>query len=78
MTMTDNFVEQRTVLRLRLQAQRQVFCHQLASIDLDHNEFPRSMTMRLLTHRSSLSLVIVTEIFPKLISFVLNRSGFKF
>ena len=76
--MTDTFLEQRTVLRLRLQAQRHIFCHQLASVDLSHDEFPRSMTMRLLTNRTSLSLLIVTEIFPKLLSFVLDRSGFKF
>ena len=77
MSMTTSFLEQRRVLRIRLQNQRVILDEQMSIAEESQNSFPRSMTMRLLTNRSSLSLLIVTEIFPQLLRYVLTKSGFR-
>jgi hypothetical protein len=75
MTMAVSFDEQRAVLRLLLQTQRQIFADQLSEkfpeklwpvVDSE-TTFPRSFTMRLLTQRTNISLLIATELLPQFI-----------
>jgi hypothetical protein len=74
--MAVSFDEQRAVLRLRLQVQRQMLAEQFSAkfpenrwpvIDSEH-VFPRSFTMRLLTQRNNMRLLLVTELLPRFIS----------
>ncbi len=75
--MTTSLLEQRQVLRLRLQNQRVILAEQLTLAADSQNEFPRSLTMRLLTQRSSLGFLVATEIFPQLLRYILASAGFK-
>lgn len=47
----SSLVEQRQRLRQQLQEQRQLIAQRLGSGSRVYSSFPRSMTMRLLTHR---------------------------
>lgn len=74
--MKISFPEQREALRLRLQTQRQLFGRQFSTAvyDNDHT-YPRSMTMSLLSRRSTLGVWAVTELLPVLVLHFLGNSG---
>jgi len=54
---------QRQELRTRLQAQRRVIARQLRAGNGAHTEFPRSMSMRLLTKRPQLIYKVLGGLF---------------
>ena len=54
-------LEQRQALRRRLFLQRLRIGHLLTPQIVDANQFPRSMTMRLLTHRPAMAMRIVSQ-----------------
>jgi hypothetical protein len=54
-------LEQRQALRRRLFLQRLRIGHLLTPQIVDGNQFPRSMTMRLLTHRPAMAMRIVSQ-----------------
>jgi hypothetical protein len=74
--MTISFPEQREILRLRLQAQRQLFGRQFASAVYDDNQkYPRSMAMSLLSRRSTVAVWAATELLPVLVIHFLGNTG---
>lgn len=52
----DNLDLRRSALRAQLQSQRQLLANQLWAED-NHPHFPRSMTMRFLTHQSGAKVI---------------------
>lgn len=57
----DELVEQRLALRQRLLAQRQLLAKQLAPTSARTGDYPRSMTMRLLTGHPALTNQLLAE-----------------
>lgn len=57
----DLLVEQRLALRQRLLAQRQLLAEQLAPKPARSGDYPRSMTMRLLTGHPALANQLLVE-----------------
>lgn len=53
---------QRLALCQKLAEQRDEFSHQVPPVVITDNEFPRSVTMRLLIHRPELSVHLVTQL----------------
>lgn len=74
--MIISFPEQRELLRLRLQAQRQLFGRQFTTAVYDDNQkYPRSMAMSLLSRRSTVAVWAATELLPVLVLHFLGNSG---
>lgn len=68
---------QRQALCLRLQAQRRALQLQLqvqAAAPMADDDYPRSLTMRLLTRQPSLAVLVATEILPLLLNRFLGKS----
>lgn len=77
--MTNSFDAQRTVLRLRLQEQRKsigrsLFTHADAAAQYDP-DYPRSVTMRLLSGRSSMARWAIRELLPLLVLHFLGNAA---
>ncbi|MES3006817.1 MAG: hypothetical protein V4751_03500 [Pseudomonadota bacterium] len=68
---------QRQALCLRLQAQRRELQFQQiqASAAMSDEDYPRSLTMRLLTQQPSLTVLLATEILPLVLNRFLGRPG---
>ncbi len=69
---------QRQALCLRLQAQRRAMQVQMQmqnSALMADEDYPRSLTMRLLTQQPSLAVLVVTEILPLLLNRFLGKSS---
>ncbi len=71
---------QRQALCLRLQAQRRAMQMQMqmqmqTSALMADEDYPRSLTMRLLTQQPSLAVLVVTEILPLLLNRFLGKSS---
>ncbi len=72
--MTNSFDVQREVLRLRLQTQRQLLGNQVSTAVYDDN-YPRSVTMSLLSGRSSVTSWAITELLPLLVLHFVGAAG---
>lgn len=67
---------QRQALCLRLQAQRRTLQMQVqAAAPMADDDYPRSLTMRLLTQQPSLAILVATEILPLLLNRFLGKSS---
>ncbi len=69
---------QRQALCLRLQAQRRAMQVQMQmqnSALMADEDYPRSLTMRLLIQQPSLAVLVVTEILPLLLNRFLGKSS---
>ncbi len=66
---------QRQALCLRLQAQRREiqFQQNQVSASMSDDDYPRSLTMRLLTQQPSLTVLLATEILPLVLNRLLGR-----
>ncbi len=74
--MTNSFDAQREVLRLRLQTHRVLLGSQIGNT-VNDNDYPRSVTMRLLSGRSSVAGWAVMELLPLLALHFLGKSGYR-
>jgi hypothetical protein len=72
--MKNSFDTQREVLRLRLQVQRQLLGSQGLAAPND-NDYPRSVTMSLLSGRSSVTTWAVMELLPLLVMHFVGQAG---
>ena len=70
------YILQRQALRMRLQAQRLLIAQELSMDTLVGNddEFPRSLTMRLLTRMPGVTAFLLTDVAPLLVSRFLGGS----
>ena len=70
------YILQRQALRMRLQAQRLRIAQELSADSLirTDDEFPRSLTMRLLTRMPGFSSFLLTDVAPLLVSRFLGGS----
>jgi hypothetical protein len=73
--MKHSFDAQREVLRLRLQAQRHLLGSSQSGTLVYDNNYPRSITMSLLSGRSSVAAWAVMELLPLLVLHFLGHAG---
>lgn len=73
------YILQRQALRMRLQAQRLLIAQELSTNTLigQDDEFPRSLTMRLLTRMPGVASFLLTDLAPLLVSRFLGGSRSK-
>jgi hypothetical protein len=70
--------EQRRVLRQHLQTHRRVLISMLNPASATGGDsFPRSMTMRMLTGKSTLLMLFLAEVLPLLLARYIARSSFR-
>lgn len=74
------YLLQRQALRMRLQAQRLIIAQELSMPPLagHDEEFPRSLTMRLLTRMPGVTSFLLTDVAPLLVSRFFGNSRHKF
>ena len=80
MTTDPNSDEQRMILRQHLQTHRRVLISMFNPGHATANgkdEFPRSMTMRMLTGRSTLLMMFLAEALPLLLARYVVKSSFR-
>jgi len=78
MTITQDPDEQRKILRQHLQTQRRVLISMLNPAPAAGSDaFPRSMTMRMLSGKSTLLMLFLAEAMPLLLARYLARSSLR-
>jgi len=77
MTMPKNSDEQRAILRQQLQSHRQLLAHRFnpGAAAGGKDTFPRSMTMRMLTGKSTVFMLMLAEALPLLLARYIAKSS---
>jgi hypothetical protein len=78
MTATMNTDEQRQALRQQLQTHRRILISMVnPAPEVRNDSFPRSMTMRMLTGKSTMVMLILAEVLPLLLARYISKSSLR-